>query len=41
MESSKIVALAHEIREEEFEDLQIDDVDKLMMAKPLDVKVVR
>ena len=31
IESSKIIALAHEMRGEGFEDLQIDDVDELMI----------
>ena len=37
MESSKIIALAHEIGGEGFEDLQIEDIDELMTDKPLDV----
>lgn len=36
METSEIIALAHEIGGEGFEDLQIEDVDELMIDKPLD-----
>ncbi|XP_039961467.1 uncharacterized protein LOC120775371 [Bactrocera tryoni] len=36
METSEIIALAHEIEGEGFEDLQMEDVDELMIDKPLE-----